>query len=138
FAVVRPGGLMLQDGAAAQGETFAEAIRASGRRLTVQRSRILEALRQLPGHSTVEQIHALVCNDGRGAEMALSTVYRNLDTLAEMGLVAVFADGAGATTYEWAAGDAPHHHLLCDSCGRSKEVAVSALDSLAAEVQREH
>ena len=80
-----------------QGETPADAIRASGRRLTIQRARIMEALHRLRGHSTAEQIHAAVGEDDGDAEMALSTVYRNLDALAEMGLVTAF-DAGGVTT----------------------------------------
>ncbi|MGE3857758.1 MAG: Fur family transcriptional regulator [Dehalococcoidia bacterium] len=116
----------------------AEAIRASGRRLTIQRAKILEALHRLPGHSTAEQIHAAVCEDERDVEMALSTVYRNLDALAEMGLVAAFADGGGVTTYEWAASETPHHHLLCEDCGHSEEVELKSISALSAEVQQEH
>lgn len=121
--------------------SIARAIRASGRRLTIQRAKILHALHRLPGHSTAEQIHARVCDDERNAdhaEMALSTVYRTLDALAEMGIVTAFADGGGVMTYEWTAPNAPHHHLLCDGCGHTKEVALPSLGALTAEAQREH
>ena len=114
-----------------------EAIRATGRRVTMQRAKILAALRTLPGHSTAEQIHAQVSEEDRSAEMALSTVYRALDALADVGLVTAFATG-GVTTYEWAAGDAPHHHLLCDGCGRTEAVALPSLAVLRAEVERDH
>ena len=118
--------------------SVADAIRASGRRLTIQRAKILEALHRLPGHSTAEQIHAAVCEDDRDVDMALSTVYRNLDTLVEMGLVTAFADGGGVMTYEWPATDAPHHHLLCDGCGHTKEVELDAISALGDEVQRQY
>jgi len=118
--------------------SIAQTIRASGRRLTIQRARILEALHRLPGHSTAEQIHALVCEEQHDAEMALSTVYRNLDALTSMGLVTAFADSGGVTMYEWAATEAPHHHLLCDGCGGTREVALHALEALTAEVLRDH
>ena len=113
-----------------------EAIRASGRRLTMQRTKILAALHALPGHSTAEQIHAHVCAH-ETADMALSTVYRNLDALVEMGLVAAFTDASGPTTYEWAA-EAHHHHLLCDDCGHTAEVELLALDALSREVEQSH
>lgn len=112
-----------------------EAIRASGRRLTTQRAQVLAALHDLPGHSTVEQIHARVRDCG-GSEVALSTVYRNLDALVAMGLVAAFTGAAGVTTYEWTA--EAHHHLLCDGCGHTQEVALRSLDALAREVTRDH
>ncbi|MFA7248285.1 MAG: Fur family transcriptional regulator [Dehalococcoidia bacterium] len=116
----------------------ARAIRASGRRLTIQRAMILRALHQLPGHSTAEQIHARVSADDRSAEMAVSTVYRTLDALADMGLVSASANSAGVTTYEWAAPGTSHHHLICDHCGRAEEVDLASLAALRAEVLREH
>ena len=122
----------------AAGTTSAQTIRASGRRLTIQPAKILDALPRLPGHSTAEQIHALVGEDQIDAEMALSTVYRNLDTLVEMGLIIAVTDGGGIMTYEWPLTDTPHHHLLCAGCGHTKEVEVDALHALTAEVQREH
>ena len=118
--------------------SVAQTIRASGRRLTIQRARILDALHRLSGHSTAEQIHALVSAHDGDAEMALSTVYRNLDALAAMGLVTAFANGSGATTYEWAGDETPHHHLLCDDCGHSQEVELPSLSTLTTEVRREH
>lgn len=117
---------------------IAQAIRASGRRLTIQRTQILEALHRLPGHSTAEQIYAAVCEDSRNAEMAVSTVYRALDALAAMGILTAFADNGGVTTYEWAAAGAPHHHLLCECCGDTAEVALASLGALAAEAARDH
>ena len=117
---------------------IAQAIRASGRRLTIQRAQILEALHRLPGHCTAEQICTAVCEDNRHAEMAVSTVYRALDTLAEMGIVAAFAGTGGVTTYEWATADAPHHHLLCEGCGRAEEVALASLGALADEARSDH
>jgi len=124
--------------AAATGMTVAQTLRANGRRLTIQRSRILEALRELSGHATADQIRALVNDRERDPDMATSTVYRNLEALVDMGLVVAFTRTGGVMTYEWAGTDAPHHHLLCDGCGHTKEVEVSALRALTAEVQREH
>lgn len=117
---------------------IAAAIRASGRRLTIQRARILDALHRLPGHSTAEQIHAAVSEGDRDVEMALSTVYRNLEALAEMGLITAFTAGGGVTTYEWAGGETPHHHLLCEGCGHSEEVELKSISALSDEVEQEH
>ncbi len=121
-----------------RGMTAAQTIRATGRRLTIQRSRILDALRGLPGHSTAAQIRALVNDRERDPDMAMSTVYRNLEALVDMGLVVAFTRPGDVMTYEWGGRDTPHHHLLCDGCGHTKEVEVSALGALASEVQRKH
>jgi Fe2+ or Zn2+ uptake regulation protein len=114
------------------------AIRAQGRRVTAQRALILEALQALPGHQTVEDIHRWVQQRDPGAEMALSTVYRTLNTLAAIGIVTTIDDGAAGTRYEWASGAEPHHHLVCDRCGRRAEVRVEAVDEVVREVERRH
>ena len=115
-----------------------QVIRATGRRVTMQRAKILRALRGLPGHSTAEQIYARVCEDDPRAEMALSTVYRTLDALAEMEIVTAFIDGGGVATFEWATDETPHHHLLCDGCGHVEEVVLKAVGGLREEVERTH
>lgn len=123
---------MTQDSPASE-----QTIRASGRRMTMQRVKILEALKRRPGHSTTEQIYAQVCADDASAEMALSTVYRTLDTLTEMGLAVSFSDG-GVTTYEWAGDDESHHHLVCNGCGTTPEIAISALADLVETIEQQH
>jgi Fur family transcriptional regulator, ferric uptake regulator len=121
-----------------EGATPEQAIRATGRRLTMQRAKILDALRALDGHQAADAIYAEVARRDPRAEMALSTVYRTLDTLVQMGLVASFDDGTGTMTYEWSGEADPHHHLLCDECGHVKEVPLRSVGDLEAEVEREH
>lgn len=119
-------------------DTPEQAIRATGRRMTMQRSKILDALRSLEGHQAADAIYAEVCRHDPRAEMALSTVYRTLDTLVQMGLVAAFDDGTGTVRYEWAGDAQPHHHLVCDDCGHVDEVALDSVPALEHEVDHRH
>ena len=57
-----------------------ERLRRSGHRLTPQRARVLEAVEQL-GHATPDEVFAHVQGDG----INLSTVYRTLELLNELG-----------------------------------------------------
>lgn len=116
----------------------AEAIRATGRRVTAQRVLILDVLQDLGGHQTVDAIHARTLELEPHAEMALSTVYRTLDALTEIGLVSVFDDGSGSARYEWTGTGAPHHHLVCVSCGGREEVALGSVHSVEREVREQH
>ena len=50
-------------------------------------------------------------------ELSLSTVYRNLKTLADEGKVSV-SDLGNGLVFE-AVESTPHHHLVCLSCGSS-------------------
>ena len=92
--------------------------RGYGYRLTVPRQAILEALTRTDKHLSAEDIYLAV----RKAypEVGLTTVYRTLDILRQMGLVFKFDFGDGRSRYELARGPnvAPHHHLSCRSCGR--------------------
>lgn len=50
--------------------------------------------------------------------VARASVYRVLDELERLGLVARFEIGQGMARYEAVRDDASHHdHLVCDSCG---------------------
>ncbi len=119
-------------------EAAAQAIRAAGRRVTAQRVLILDALQDLGGHHTVDAIHLRSQELDPSAEMALSTVYRTLDALTEIGLVTLFDDGSGSARYEWVGDDDPHHHLVCVSCGHREEIALESLDAVEDEVRERY
>jgi len=116
---------------------IASAIRASGRRLTEPRRRVLKVLAASPGHLTAEQVRDRAGSADGSTELVFSTVYRNLEALVEMGLATMFVDG-GQTTYEWVEEhDRNHHHLLCDHCGRSEEIEGQAIESVTRELRRQ-
>jgi Fur family ferric uptake transcriptional regulator len=54
-----------------------------------------------------------------GRQIGRASVYRVLDELEELGLVARLDLGTGTARYEVVdpAGERHHHHLLCDDCG---------------------
>jgi Fur family ferric uptake transcriptional regulator len=112
--------------------TLAEALRARGLRLTAQRQLVLEAVREL-GHATPEQIHAAVREVAAGVN--ITTVYRTLELLEELGLVIHTHLSHGSPTYH-SAGQA-HVHLVCRSCGAVDEIAPALLGPLAARLEEE-
>jgi Fur family ferric uptake transcriptional regulator len=69
---------------AAAPDALAEVLRARGLRLTAPRQMVLEAVYGL-GHATPDQIHAEVAK--RAAGVNITTVYRTLELLEELGLV---------------------------------------------------
>lgn len=88
-------------------------LRAHGYRVTVARQLVLEAITELR-HATPEQILTQVHAQAPGIN--LSTIYRVLDVLSEVGLVTHAHLGPGSPTYH--VSDAPAHlHLICDTCG---------------------
>ena len=109
-------------------------LRERGLRLTPQRQLILEAVHDL-GHATPEQVHTAVRE--RVAGVNITTVYRTLELLEELGLVKHAHLSHGAPTYHAAA--APEHvHLICRVCGAITEVPPSTVAPLVDELDRNH
>ncbi|MHA6806080.1 Fur family transcriptional regulator [Salinifilum ghardaiensis] len=95
-------------------------------RMTPQRQLVLDAVRDL-GHATPEQVCRRV--QGKAATINITTVYRALDLLEEIGLVRHTHLGHGAPTYS--AEDHEHVHLVCHRCGEVDEVPSEIMDALA-------
>jgi Fur family transcriptional regulator, ferric uptake regulator len=103
-----------------------EQLRARGYRLTPQRELVLDAVTAL-GHATPEDAFSWVRE--RSAGVNISTVYRTLELLEELGLVTHAHLTHGAPTYHPAAGP-QHAHLVCHSCGAISELEPSDLGTL--------
>jgi Fe2+ or Zn2+ uptake regulation protein len=98
--------------------------RASGLKVTPQREAVFRALQGTDDHPTAESVHATVT-----AEMptvSLRTVYQVLNDLAAMGEIHALELGTGAARFDPNV-DA-HHHLVCTSCGRVRDVYVDPVD----------
>jgi Fur family transcriptional regulator, ferric uptake regulator len=107
-------------------------LRAQGFRLTPQRYAILQVLDSCGCHLSPSEIYhragAIIPN------LTEATVYRNLDFLAEQGLVLVAHVGSGRIVYESTAHH--HHHLYCRHCGVAVEIAHADLASLYERIQQ--
>ncbi|MDA8312004.1 MAG: transcriptional repressor [Actinomycetota bacterium] len=95
--------------------------RANGRNVTPQRQCIFRALQGDDTHPTAEQVHETV-----RAEMetvSLKTVYQTLHDLADLGEVTMLDVGTGALRVDPNV-ERPHHHLVCRTCGKVRDVFV--------------
>lgn len=109
-------------------------LRERGYRLTPQRQLVLEAVDSL-GHATPEDILCEVRRTASGVN--ISTVYRTLELLEELGLVSHAHLGHGAPTYHLA--DRLHHmHLVCRDCGTVIETDVSLAQPLIDALRAAH
>ncbi len=113
--------------------TLAETLRSRGLRLTAQRQLVLDAVYAL-GHATPDQIHAQVAKTAAGVN--ITTVYRTLELLEELGLVTHAHLSHGAPTYH-GVGPEQHIHLVCRSCESVTEVAPEVLGPLAEQLRAE-
>jgi Fur family ferric uptake transcriptional regulator len=105
-------------------------LRSRGLRLTAQRQLVLEAVYAL-GHATPDQVHAKVAETAAGVN--ITTVYRTLELLEELGLVTHAHLSHGATTYHGVA-EEQHVHLVCRSCHQVDDVPGSMLDQLSGDL----
>jgi Fur family ferric uptake transcriptional regulator len=91
-----------------------ELLRSSGHRLTPQRELVLAAVETL-GHATPDEVYAEVRTHSESIN--LSTVYRTLELLDELGLIRHAHLTDRAPTYHSARGH-EHAHLVCRECRR--------------------
>ena len=111
-----------------------EQLRARGYRVTPQRQLVLEAVARLD-HATPEEIGAQVQQTARGVN--ISTIYRTLELLEQIGMVTHTHLGHGAPTYHLAT-DADHVHLVCRDCGRVTEIGPDAIRPLITALDERH
>ncbi|HEX6471669.1 MAG TPA: transcriptional repressor [Streptosporangiaceae bacterium] len=115
-------------------ETWQEELRSHGYRVTPQRQLVLEAVTALE-HGTPEQICTEVQRTARGVN--ISTIYRTLELLEELGLVKHAHLKHGPPTYHLAA-EAEHVHLMCRECGRVQDVGPEVAAGLVGVLDREY
>ncbi|MGW2260041.1 Fur family transcriptional regulator [Streptomyces sp. NPDC001780] len=106
-------------------------LRQRGYRLTPQRQLVLEAVDTLE-HATPDDILGEVRRTASGVN--ISTVYRTLELLEELGLVSHAHLGHGAPTYHLA--DRHHHlHLVCRDCTEVIEADVEVAADFTAKLR---
>jgi Fur family transcriptional regulator, ferric uptake regulator len=104
-----------------------------GLRMTPQRQLVLDAVVEL-GHATPEAVCTRVQETAPAVN--ITTVYRTLDLLEQLGVVKHTHLGHGAPTY--ATSEHEHVHLVCHHCGAVDEIHADALDDLAESLRTSH
>ena len=107
-------------------QTWDDALRAGGYRVTPQRQLVLEAVARLE-HATPEEIYGEVRQTARGVNV--STIYRTLELLEQLGLVKHSHIHHGAPSYHLTE-HAQHVHLICRECEQVTEVDQTAVRPL--------
>jgi Fe2+ or Zn2+ uptake regulation protein len=109
-----------------------EALRASGRRVSAARRLVLEALFCADGPMSADQIADGI--GGRVPRSDLTSVYRNLETLEEVGLVSHVHLGHGPGLYALNL-DREREWLTCERCGDFRAVDPARLDGVRAAIE---
>lgn len=95
-------------------------------RLTTQRQIILEELAKLKTNPTATDVYDMVRK--RLPRIGLGTVYRNLDLMADNGMILKIE--VGGTQKRFEAITKPHYHIRCSCCGKVEDIYVPVTDDL--------
>ena len=115
-------------------ETWQETLRAGGYRLTPQRELVLTAVDTL-GHATPDQVYAEVRR--HSSAINLSTIYRTLELLDELGLIRHAHIEDRTPTYHSTAGH-EHFHLVCHHCRNVISLSGERIERFRRELVDEH
>jgi Fur family ferric uptake transcriptional regulator len=120
-------------------------IRRVGYRMTAGREAILNIMAQSSEHLSAEDIYIKV--HAQKPSIGLTTVYRTLELLVNIGMVAKFDFGDGRARFELLQGPKCvkyHHHLVCTGCSRIIEYSdfiseeISILESIQAKLSKRY
>jgi Fur family ferric uptake transcriptional regulator len=100
-------------------------------RVTPRRAEVLRALVESAEFASAQVLYARLVQ--AGSRVGLSTVYRTLTALAEVGRADVVRDANGERLFRYRPGPDHRHYLICRSCGLSLSV-----DSTTVEAWAEH
>ena len=111
-----------------------EALHSQGKRFTAQRALILKIIAATCRHLDADEIYRLAREED--PRLSLSTVYRTLNLLKEMGFIAELHFDERHHHYE-IRDRGEHHHLICSSCGRIVEFESPLVEKLKERIGRE-
>jgi Fur family transcriptional regulator, ferric uptake regulator len=115
-------------------EAIVDKLVANGGRRTASRYAIVERLVRAKGHVTADEIADDVRR--RFPTVNMSTVYRTLDALEDLGVVDHVHLGHGRAVYHLT--DEDHQHLYCERCERVEELPAPKLRPLVQMLSREY
>lgn len=101
--------------------------RQNKRKLTRPRRVVLDIVTQADRHLTPAEVYRKA--KSKYPHLGLTTVYRTLDLLVELGYIQRIHLDEGCHSY--ASSARPHaHHLVCSVCGRAEEFTACELEPL--------
>jgi Fur family ferric uptake transcriptional regulator len=104
-------------------------------RVTKQRTAVAAALSALDDFRSSQELHEYLRTQGES--VGLTTVYRTLQAMAELGEVDVIVRDDGEAAYRRCS-DEHHHHLVCRSCGATVEITGPTVEEWADAMAAKH
>lgn len=117
-------------------ERFVDTLRASGHRVTPERTRLFREIYRHHGHLDADRL--LKAIEDRGIKVSRATLYRNLELMADMGFVRKHRLGGNRFLFEHVHTGQRHDHIVCTECGRVAEFVSPAIGAMQREIARAH
>lgn len=116
-------------------EAIITQIKRQGERITLPRQAVIDALCHLGGHQTMQTLQSHLTE--QGVDMPESTVYRVLQWLKDLGIVAQTDLGLSGITYELVS-TPPHHHMVCLICGGVQDIDDTLMQTVRNQLLEQH
>lgn len=117
-------------------QDLAATLRHAGHRVTTPRRAVWEVLHEAASHLTAEDITERVQGDDPGINV--SSIYRTLGLLADLGLVRESSLGPTAASHWELAHPDEEFHLRCVLCRRVEHHGGDLVDQVKAHLLAEH
>ena len=111
-------------------EKFREYLAAKQLRKTPERFALLDKALSLTGHFGADLLYESM--EASGYHVSRATVYSTLELLVDCGILNRHIFGSRKTCFEVAMGS--HFHLVCNACGRIREIEEEQLSHLDTSV----
>jgi Fur family transcriptional regulator, ferric uptake regulator len=106
------------------------------RRNTAQRTVLVDVLDRSTEFQSAQALHASLRSEG--SAIGLATVYRRLQEMAGSGELDSIRNESGELLYRRCYQPRHHHHLVCRSCGVTRELDAPEVERWASAVASDH
>jgi Fe2+ or Zn2+ uptake regulation protein len=113
-------------------EDFRQTLKTLGLKATPRRLALLHILADSTTYLSAEEVWVRLKEGLRGA--GLPTVYRNLEELAQGGLLSKVLHPDRKLYYYLCPNRGHHHHFVCVSCRKVEDIGVCAIDAISREI----
>jgi Fur family zinc uptake transcriptional regulator/Fur family ferric uptake transcriptional regulator len=117
-------------------QSHALALKEARMKTTPKRLAILEMLEGESGYASPEELWKRLRD--RFDRLGLPTVYRNLEELAESGVISKVIHPNRQLYYYFCRNREHHHHFVCLSCRKVEDISSCGIEALEREVTRKN
>ena len=110
-------------------------LKSEGKRLTSKRALVYQVIQESESHLPAEEIYLRA--KAIDPNISLSTVYRTLNILKELGLVRELHLDEEHHHYELVESSA-HYHMICSQCGKVEEFKSKLVERLTEELEKNY